>query len=208
MRPSVRALLTALDAAGRDGLTTGDLARLFGNPVSLQRRLSHIGNELRRYRDSGYVLRSPQEEPSGYYRNTPVRRWFITPAGSAYLASGMKEGRIARARAAAAQREKERAARELRQEQLLREAADAFPAGLCRCARDAEIRHLQAEGCTRPAIGAVYGINRERVRQIAAGISVSPWCEPGHDYASTPCQHGIITPSGPERARRHQRRTG
>ena len=207
MKPSVRALLAALEEAGPAGMAAGDLARQFDEPEDIQRRLSWAGNELRRYRDRGYVTRSPRTEPSAYYNNTPAFRWFITPEGSAYLAGGMYEGRVARTRDAAARKEQEREARKLRQEQLLREAAAAWSPVTCPCARDAEIRHLNAEGCLRDATGAVYGLTRERIRQIAAGINVSSCWLPGHDYEKTACSHGIVTPAGPEMARRRIRRT-
>jgi hypothetical protein len=117
----------------------------------------------------------------------------------------MRDGQRARARAAAEQRAQEKKTRELRQARLLSEARAALATGLCKCARDAEIRHLVAGGCVLEDIGSVYGITRERARQIAAGLRVAPYCEPGHDYASAPCRHGIITPARPETARRRPR---
>jgi hypothetical protein len=42
------------------------------------------------------------------------------------------------------------------------------------CQRTAKIRELQAQHLSLEEIGFVFGITRERVRQIAAGQSVTP----------------------------------
>lgn len=203
MTPSTEAVLTLLAEAGEAGLTSGDLARRFSEPTSLQRRTSWVNQYLGRFRARGYAVRSPRPEPSAYYQNNPVWRWFVTRAGLAYLADGMEPGLRARARAAAETRGREKASREQRQAELLRDATAT--AGQDRCTRDAEIRHLRAEGCVLEDIGAVYGITRERARQIAAGTGVNG-CRTGqHDYAGTPCAHGIVTPAATREGQRVRR---
>lgn len=191
MKPAAKAVLTALHEAGPAGLQTGQLAKLF-DEYSMQRRLVRVGTILRVFAANGNARRTGPE-PSVFKHGNIVYRWHITNEGSQYLATGMRPGSavrtLARSQEAAAERQRELD----RRTELL---ATSQPVFLHMCQRDAEIRHLRAEGVLLQDIGDLWGITRERARQIAGGINVRPCDLPGHDYWAAECTHGLVVGPG------------
>lgn len=201
---TVEALLTLLTEAGDAGLRGPEMADRFESPPASQRRKVRVNSTLADLRRRGLVRRAARMEASPVYNNTPTWRWWVTDAGVRYLAGGCRRGRTARLRL---QRE---ASADRRAEELDRRAAvlgdvaarimesmdpDTLVESyywLHKCTRDAEIRHLVAEGCYYDDVGKLFGLTRERVRQVAAGIRVHPCHRPGHDYEMTPCSHGVV----------------
>ena len=187
MKPSAEVVLIALHQAGPAGMQTGELARLF-DEGSTMTRLNRVRGITTVFERSGKVTRTGPEPSVIYHRNS-VYRWHITEEGSRYLASGMRPGSAARNRAHAQEAETARQRELDRQAQLL---ASCQLILFHTCQRDAEIRHLRAEGVRLESIGNLYGITRERARQVAAGLKCG--CSlPGHDYWVTPCTHGLVT---------------
>jgi sigma-70-like protein len=170
-------ILAALDEAGEAGMLGPDIARLFDVPEVLQRRLSNVNTVLGDFRRRGLARRGGPE-PSPRYHHSPAVRWYITPAGHDYLAGGMRDGARDRNRhqvAARAARVRARQADDGRREQLLRAAAAAgYGPSSAQCQRLAKARELRWQDCTLDEIGALFGISRERVRQLLAGIRVGP----------------------------------
>ena len=187
--PSPRRILGLLVDAGDKGVRGSDLARHFtirrppnmpslGHlgpwSQSLQRRLAWTNQILDRFLINGYA-RKGKAEPSPYYHRVPVYRWFVTPEGVQYLADGLAEGRrkMRDEREAA---ENERLAQHRKKlDNLLTQAyVENDPATVTACQRERVIRELRDAGCTLQDIGDVFGITRERVRQVQMGINVNP----------------------------------
>jgi hypothetical protein len=120
-------------------------------------------------------VRRGGKEPTPYYNNVPVYRWYITPEGVEYLAAGMAAGiraaRVARAKQAEAQR---REARRRADDLITQAYIDCDPRTISKCEREQVIRELRSAGCTLDAIGGVFGVTRERVRQILTGYKTTP----------------------------------
>jgi hypothetical protein len=173
MRPSALKVLELLAEAGPGGRTGSDIAHLFDEPTDLLRRLTHVNYVLRNFEASGRARRG-DEEPSPRYQHSPTVRWFVTPAGRKYLAAG-GHGAVKRARLA-------RAADQAREAQRLRalvlESRTRFGPDSPQHERLAESRRLRAEGVTLEDIGGIFGVTRERIRQLLAGIKV-PECQCG-----------------------------
>jgi hypothetical protein len=187
-RPNTRRVLELLKEAGEEGMRGPDIARHFTIPEpdtpslgklgpqsqSLQRRLTWTNQILDRFALKGYARRG-NPEPSPYYHKVPAYRWFVTPEGTGYLAAGMKEGMK---QARLAKEERERAvlmAHRRRLADLLTDAYDKHdPSAVTTCERERVIRELRTQGCTLHDIGGVFGLTRERVRQILKGIHVGP----------------------------------
>jgi hypothetical protein len=173
MRPSALKVLELLAEADQAGLTGPDIARTFDEPAVLQSRLAHVNDVLRNFEASGKVRRRGVE-PSLRYHHSPTVRWVVTPAGRAYLAAGghgaAKRARLARAEA------REQEARRLRA--LVLESRTRFGPDSPQHERLAESRRLRAEGVTLEDIGGIFGVTRERIRQLLAGIRVPP-CQCG-----------------------------
>ena len=136
---------------------------------------------LCRYRSRGMTERLPME-PSKYYNNVPSWRWRITESGAAFLAAGMAEGVRAVRRAEQARAAADRAAKRLLRENLVTQAyMDNDPSVVPACEREQVIRELRAAGSTLDEIGQVFGITRERVRQILVGYRSGRCRCPEHD---------------------------
>jgi len=168
-KPNAGRILEILKEAGETGATGPEIARQFTAGL-LQRRMTIVNQILGRNRDHGRVIRGPME-PTKYYHRVPTYRWFITPAGVHYLAMGLKEGIRAAALEEKNRQRAARAAHRRRLADLLTDAYDKYdPDTTPRCERERVIRELRAQGCTLHDIGGVFGITRERVRQIEAGF--------------------------------------
>jgi len=182
--PSSRRVLELLKEAGEEGMLGGVIARHFTVPdphapsqaermtipaQNLQRRLAWTNQILARFARHGWARRG-SKEPTPYYNNVPAYRWFVTPEGAEYLAAGMGPG-LRAARAAFVRREAEQRQKTLkRHDDLITQAyVDYDPATIYKCEREKAIRELRAAGCTLEAVGGVFGLTRERIRQIMNG---------------------------------------
>lgn len=103
-------------------------------------------------------------EESGYH-NSKRYRWHITDSGRAELEHlrNTPSRELARERELAARRDRER--KLTRRRELLAEWRQRWELGEI-ASRDGVIRWLRQEGCMLDEIGDVFGITRERVRQI------------------------------------------
>ena len=189
--PNSKRVLELLKEAGEEGMLGGVIARHFTIPdphtpslqgkmaaasQNLQRRLAWTNQVLDRFLRHGWVRRG-SKEPTPYYNNVPVYRWYITPEGVEYLAAGMSAGIRAARIARAKQREEKRREDRRRADDLITQAyIDCDPHSIHKCEREKVIRELRAAGCTLDAIGGVFGVTRERVRQILVGYKTTP-CE-------------------------------
>lgn len=182
--PNSRRVMELLKEAGEEGMLGAVLARHFTIPdphmpsqatrmssrsQNLQRRLAWTNQILDRFLYHEYARRGPTE-PTPYYNNVPVYRWFVTPKGVEYLAAGMGAG-IRAAKREAEQRAAEQHLKTMkRREDLITQAyVDYDPHSIYKCEREKAIRELRAAGCTLEAVGGVFGLTRERVRQIMVG---------------------------------------
>lgn len=188
--PTSRRVLELLKEAGDEGMLGGILARHFTIPdphmpsmkalnmkdasQNLQRRLAWTNQILDRFHRHGWVRRG-NTEPSPYYNNVPVYRWYITPEGVGYLAAGMDAGlRAARAEQAQRLAEQRRDAHRHADDLITQAYVTYDPATTYKCERLKVIRELRDAGCTLDAIGGVFSLTRERVRQILVGYKTSP----------------------------------
>lgn len=182
--PSARRALELLKEAGEEGMLGSVLARHFTikdphmpsqermskKSQNLQRRLAWTNQILDRFLLYGYARRGPME-PSPYYHLVPVYRWFVTPEGVDFLAGGMGAGARARRVAAAQRAAATQRARRVRQGELITAAYVKYdPASTYVCERNSAILELRDAGCTLAEIGGVFGITRERARQIISGF--------------------------------------
>lgn len=197
--PNLRGVMEVLAEAGEAGILGPAVGRHFtlayaegspraylnGNPMqNLQRRMNWTNQILHRLAAQGYAERGTKEA-SPYYHRVPAYRWFITDKGREYLAGGLAEGRRKR-------REDEKYVKaRLRQERarnaarLVTEAYEKYdPDSTPACVRNQAIRDLRGAGCSLDAVGGVFGITRERVRQILSGVSISCRC-PKHAKKNT-----------------------
>lgn len=182
--PSSRRVLELLKEAGEEGMLGGVLTRHFTIPdpdmpsqqhlrkrsQNLQRRMAWTNQILDRFLLHGFVRRG-QSEPSPYYHLVPVYRWFVTPEGVEYLAAGMGPGiRAARAAEARWWAERYRSERKQADDLVTRAYLRYDPATTYPCEREKAIREMRDAGCTLAEIGGVFGITRERTRQILVGF--------------------------------------
>lgn len=168
--PITSAVLAVLAGAGEAGLPAGEIRRHFSYPPDNGARQRRINSVLRQQELLGHAERLGME-PSRLYHNTPCYRWRITDAGVAYLDSGGYAGQIARARARQELFSAERSAGQAERAELARQArerAAAVPPG-CRARRDEVIIWARAAGLPLECIAELFGITRERVRQVALG---------------------------------------
>ena len=197
--PNSEEVLRILKEAGEEGIVGPDIARHFTVPdpplsesgirsgkrytlpmANLQRRLTWTNQILDRFRRRGWVVRGGKE-PSRYYNNVPSWRWYVTDAGVEYLAAGMAAGLRAARDAELKRRAAEHAAWQRHLDDMITQAyIDFDPAETPQCERDAAMRTLREAGCTLGSIGGVFGVTRERVRQVLAGIKVRPCRCPKH----------------------------
>jgi hypothetical protein len=166
-------VLGILREAGGTGITGPEIARQFTHDT-LQRRMCVVNQVLYRLRHRQRVIRGPKE-PTKYYHRVPTYRWFITPAGVHYLATGMEKG-ARQARWEQAERKRAELAEYRRHlADLLTEAYDRIdPQTAPKCERERVMRELRTAGCTLESIGEVFGVTRERVRQVLNRQNVTP----------------------------------
>jgi len=173
-------VLEALYAAGDKGLLAGDMTLLF-RPRPRGRNATHIevNTSLGHLHKAGRVQRSECKERSPYYHGTPAWRWRITPEGRAYYDSGGREGQIGtqRDRLARQAAEQRAASGQLldAMEAAVQRVKSLTP--LCYRDRNALICELRDSGLPLEFIGGLFGISRERARQVAAGIHVGRRCK-------------------------------
>lgn len=195
--PTSKRVLELLKEAGDEGMLGAVIARHFTIPnphapsqakkmgvpsQNLQRRLAWTNQILDRFRLHGWVHRGPTE-PTPYYHRVPVYRWFITPEGVAYLAAGMAAGLRAARRERAQRAVEQRTEKRKRQESMITQAyVNCDPRTIYKCEREKVIRELRGEGVTLDEIGQVFGLTRERIRQILknykTGVCKCPSCNP------------------------------
>lgn len=160
-------VLAYLAAAGPEGAVTTVIADAHDYPVTYQHRSNYTSTILARLDDQGYAERTGTER-SPRYRGTPVSRWRITRTGRARFRADAK-------RAAA------RAELDARIERAAQARKDALAATRTAIAtlvdsggmaavtpewRAATVKELRAVPCTLAEIGELFGITKERVRQI------------------------------------------
>ena len=135
--------------------------------ANLQRRMAWVNQILDRMLRRGFVTRRMDRSP--YYHQVPAHRWWITEAGAEFLAAGLWAGLRAKRFEEQRRWAELGAARRRRAEDALTQAyTDYDPLTVCLNERTRAICRLRAEGCTLDSIGGVFGISRERVRQIIA----------------------------------------
>jgi hypothetical protein len=170
--PSALGVLRLLQAAP-DGMLAGDIARSFARSCGDARPLNVEVNTILHYQLSRGRVRRGDLEPSTRYHLVPVYRWFITGAGIAYCAAGGRPAVLAAARHKGQQKAASRMDAAVAALDSL-EAAIAIARQVtpgCLASRDEAIRVLRAAGLTMDAIGFLFGITRERARQVTAGKS-------------------------------------
>ena len=187
VKPNPRSVLELLAEAGDEGMTGPVIGRHFtlaypegehaylnsARSMNLQRRMNWVNQILHRFASHGYAERGVQEI-SPFYHNVPAYRWFITDKGREYLASGMAEGCRARRLSNAERAAAWRAERKRRADEAITQAYVEYdPETTPTCVRNQVIRDLRGAGCTMDAIGGVFSLTRERVRQILNGVGVS-----------------------------------
>jgi hypothetical protein len=170
--PRVLEIMRILADAGDAGECAPDIARRFTH-MSVQRRNSRVNQYLNQLRPRGYVRRCESHEPSHYYNNVRMFRWFITPAGREYLASGGFSAVMAVAQERRQLSEAAAQVHEAQRQQVIA-AAPALVRNLppdCKTARAELIIKLRSRNLRLHEIGEVFSISRERVRQIIRDIS-------------------------------------
>lgn len=170
---TIRSVLAFLDEAGPDGATTTTIAQAFDLPVTHQKRSNRASQVLRELGGRDWAVKTGTE-PSPLYRNTPVSRWRITDAGHrAVVAAGPdRDSRLPRMafldEEAAVHAEKRREAMAGACETIAKRYQTGI--GITRCFRRTMILDLRTVPCTLAEIGELFGIQRERTRQIEMGL--------------------------------------
>lgn len=169
------AALRLLVQAGEAGLTATDIAVQFTLPARYWARSNRVSQIMRNLEARGYVRPGRREPTTRYgerdlpgYAGAPVRRWYATEAGAERIAM---LDRVAARRAEherlAAEHEKRRAAALAG---VVSELAARTAAGtVTKHWRRTTIAELRQVPCSLQEIGTLFGISRERVRQIEAG---------------------------------------
>lgn len=181
--PSVMGVLSQLRAAGPEGMLGSALAREF-----LQRARGYnatqveVNGILESLRRRGRATRSTTMEPTPYYHNVPAYRWHLTSAGEAYYASGGQEGHQRTIQAMVSARQRSREERAQQRSALLAEARSraSLLAPGCLHARNELISELRTRGLLLHEIGDLFGITRERARQVTVGKGVKTCPCPQH----------------------------
>jgi hypothetical protein len=171
-RMTFRSALAFVVAAGSGGCTTTDMALAFTLPDTHQKRSNRASQIMRELAGRGLTEKTGTER-SPLYRHGPVSRWRATQEGIAQSARTEAAGEASRREVLLD--ELEAAGLERRQAALAdaREAiAKRYQSGLniTRCFRRRMILDLRQVPCTLAEIGELFGIQRERTRQIEMGL--------------------------------------
>lgn len=169
MLPSVMDVLAALHSAGDEGLTSGDIAEIY-DPDRTHNTVNAVNNILYRYRTNGRVRRSDEMEHLNCVTRTKVWRWYITPEGSRYYLQGGRTGQNILRRAAKASKKNEALHR---REIMLKAITDGYGRDTPLEERRRVIAQLYAQGLNKREISVIFGITRERVRQIVDGLNIT-----------------------------------
>lgn len=163
-------LLPLLAAAGDEGMTTIEMAlapQFAGTYGSAQGRSNRVSAVLAALERRGVTERIGYGQSPLYHRQ-PVNRWrAVQPAATYYLTPSQ---RATLRRERSHERQRERAADAQRRALLAAGAFLQYDRRTPRCVRERACRELRAQGLTLEQIGAIFGITRERARQIIAGI--------------------------------------
>ena len=166
-KASTAFVLAYLDEAGSRGATTAEITLATNHPAPYVQRSNSISTILRRL-ENRYEAELAGTERSTVYRGAPVHRWRITRTGHARVQAVLEReaAQIAlddRIEQAAQARKDALAAVRAEMAQLV--VAGGMPAVTAEW-RAARVRELRAVPCTLAEIGELFGITRERVRQI------------------------------------------
>ena len=176
--PKTLDILRILAGAGKAGMLAPDIAYQFSKPVLQQRRNAVVNQVLKRLSRSDRVRYTTDTSPR--YHNIPAYRWFITSAGSKYLADGGYDEIIKRISCDNAEKLEQQRQNRQQQDVIRQLVINAAPVLIrqlppgCTKARANLINQLYQRGITLDDIGRLLGLTRERVRQIKAGIKVTP----------------------------------
>jgi hypothetical protein len=151
-------ILRHLTTVNGTGAISRDLAAVIGEPPG-KRALIITGGVLRRAELEGLVRRAG-ERPTRGGRAAVI--WEITDAGRAQLA--LLDAADRRRRAGYLVSSRVHAWRQA----MIADTRASLPAGLDHAERQRIARSLRCQGLTLADIGQVFGITRERVRQILA----------------------------------------
>ena len=173
--PLTRDLMGLLAEAGEAGLLAGDLVDRFSSPGDRVRRNNRVNQLLHYQLARGHVLRGPLEQ-SPRYRRAWTRRWYITGTGLTYLdvlRAGPEGAWPADVRGLLETCAREREFEAARYAALRAVLTGPHPLTVTAGERGEGIVALRRAGCDYKVIGAVYGISRERVRQILNSLDPS-----------------------------------
>lgn len=179
MKPNTMIVLGML-ATEKDGMIAAAIARSFSQPSTLQSRLRLVNSILAHQRAQGRVRRADKPEPSPFYHNIPTYRWRITKAGREYFDAGGFSVQQQEAHDRVIQTEQERLQRRIDYDRKLETLSKVpLPPPEEREKRDKLIRHMRQAGLTLADVGMIFGISRERVRQICEPSQIRRKNEPG-----------------------------
>jgi hypothetical protein len=145
------------------------IAQAFSRPGTHQKRSNRASQILRELAGQGYTEKTGTE-PSPLYRNTPVSRWRATQAGIARYEAAVQSGsrRAVLDEVTEGHAERRREAIAAARESTARRYASGL--GITRCYRRETILELRRVPCTLAEIGELFGLRRERTRQIEMGL--------------------------------------
>lgn len=172
-RLTVQSVLTFLAQAGPGGAITTEIALAHDYPASYHQRSNRVSQVTLQLAREG-CAEPMGTERSPLYRGTPVSRWCLTPAGMARQEAGAtREQAAARSTALQGEIARSLAARTgalaAVQAEIAELVRDGGLAAVTKQYRAAAVRRLRAVPCTLTEIGQLFGLTRERVRQIETG---------------------------------------
>lgn len=186
-------LLPILIAAGQAGMTTTEMATrpefadAYEHCAGPRPQYRHPAHQYRSNRVSS-VMRDLERrgvtEHIGYGistlypgHNIPIKRWrAIQPAADQFLTLPSPEQRKAARRQQELEYRRAVDANKKRREALVAEAMLNYGRGTPKCVRTRVCRELRAQKVSLDDIGRVFGITRERARQVIAGVSEGRPC--------------------------------